>query len=693
MRRCACLFAITLSLAAENLTAESLAAESLPAPPVTITSATGVYQPCRIALVKAGPDNQTIAICGGFRDGEVAIAGPLSVQQHVGQLSLSEHRIRGHIDGPPSITIIAEVAADGQVNGSWQRGVAANRRTGDVRGWIRSGEEMAVTNAIDRDLNWPSWAGPTFNKIAPVGPAPLVEQLDQARVVWRSEFGINRGQGNLSPYWRMGDYIQRAFTGPTGGGGASPVVYAGNVYAFTIQPSHDGPHHHEAMNVMADAGAAQMAAQANPGSDIDSGTGDAGLDALLDDFASETGGQTDREAALAAVSPYAREKYALECDEIVVCLDAATGATKWVTTFPRAGINVQDHKRGPCNITPVVAGDRIYATGTSGRVYALDRHSGALLWHNHMPTADNVRSDRGYGGNFNQSPIVVDDLLLVPDHRTTLYAFDTASGEELWRAEHAVGRVATITPWHNGSRTVIVTLMQRTDLADDDETPDSSRLQALDLSTGKPVWQLDGPFDPDGFTLIGDLLVARANNVTTSGTGDLASVDIQCYQLTPHGPELRWTYSAKAPHTPSNYWMPVVGNGFVYLSGRNSNLLLDLETGVEIVRHASPGAANQGLGILAGDRLILRRDGNHGDGPFVMLGGLGEHYQPHRIEPNRSLDFDDERPDAPTYIWRQPFPITSSYHRKPMVFPIVDGRMFVRGTDGIYCIDLRAVRH
>ena len=33
---------------------------------------------------------------------------------------------------------------------------------------------------------------------------------------------------------------------------------------------------------------------------------------------------------------------------------------------------------------------------------------------------------------------------------------------------------------------------------------------------------------------------------------------------------------------------------------------------------------------------------------------------------------------------------TTAYANQPIVYPLVDGRLFVRGLDGIYCYDLRA---
>jgi len=40
--------------------------------------------------------------------------------------------------------------------------------------------------------------------------------------------------------------------------------------------------------------------------------------------------------------------------------------------------------------------------------------------------------------------------------------------------------------------------------------------------------------------------------------------------------------------------------------------------------------------------------------------------------------------------WIPPHATTTAYGRQPIVNPIVDGRMFFRGGNGIYCYDLRA---
>jgi uncharacterized membrane protein len=42
------------------------------------------------------------------------------------------------------------------------------------------------------------------------------------------------------------------------------------------------------------------------------------------------------------------------------------------------------------------------------------------------------------------------------------------------------------------------------------------------------------------------------------------------------------------------------------------------------------------------------------------------------------------------FTWRPPHTWTTAYANQPIVYPLVDGRLFVRGLDAIYCYDLRA---
>jgi outer membrane protein assembly factor BamB len=67
-----------------------------------------------------------------------------------------------------------------------------------------------------------------------------------------------------------------------------------------------------------------------------------------------------------------------EAEEVVIALDAKTGKTVWEHRYASEPF---DFSQGPGpHSTPLVVGNRLFATGTNKQVHALDTKSGKLLW-------------------------------------------------------------------------------------------------------------------------------------------------------------------------------------------------------------------------------------------------------------------------------------------------------------------------
>jgi outer membrane protein assembly factor BamB len=114
-------------------------------------------------------------------------------------------------------------------------------------------------------------------------------------------------------------------------------------------------------------------------------------------------------------------------DEIVACYSASTGAPIW---------QHRDHARfwesnagaGPRG-TPLLHQGRVYALGATGLVNALDAATGAVVW------SRNAAGDTGAKlpmWGFSGSPLIVDDLLIVPTSGA-LSAYDAATGAPRWK--------------------------------------------------------------------------------------------------------------------------------------------------------------------------------------------------------------------------------------------------------------------
>lgn len=639
----------------------------LPAEPVVHVPA-GTYHPTELRL------EGLRTLRGGFRGGDLMIGSPRSVREDMGHLRLAGGKIGGEFthEGQRTQRIVVDgwVAPDGTVSGSW-RPKTGEGPGGRLTGWVLTGEQMAARNAVDRSKSWPCWSGPYRSLAAQPIEAAFIGRLDGIRLVWRSEDPVPQGPGNTVPFLRMGGYIRKALSSPTGGGGATPVIADGRVYVYYIQPTHDGPHHEEAIRALKQIALGAALRTISPAhGQLRGGSGEA--DELLGDGAAPAVERNVR------VNPYAAEKYAILADEVVVCLDAATGATLWRTVFPRAGVNKQDHKQGPVNCTPCVAGGRVFATGTTGRVYGLDARTGKTLWAALMPTAGAVSSSGGYIENFNQAPVMAGGVLLVPDHRFTLYGFDPATGKQRWRLANGVGRMAPVMAFTASGREFALTLCEPDPAAGEAGAP--VRLRCIDPQTGAVRWSHEGPFWCKNLVVEGDVAVVEANSEES------VHMDVIGLRLSADGAVRIWKTPLDGRLVPSVHFAPVAYGGRVYLSGLDATHALDAATGKILATAAGPGAANEGMGVLFNDRLLIRCDGCHGGSAMVLFAG-----GPAGGLECRPVELPGPRPAAagPTHVMTLPYPSTTTYHMRGMALPVVDGRLYVRGSPGVYCFDLR----
>jgi outer membrane protein assembly factor BamB len=170
--------------------------------------------------------------------------------------------------------------------------------------------------------DWPRWRGPDGSGMAVGCGRPLVDDLADMRMVWQSE--ERQIPANC---WHNG----------TQGGYDSPIVANGKVFIGYFK-----------------------------------GAGDIVDPDILNDrdtkAAAKTGG-ADRAKWNAAVAT----------EDIVLCADARTGKTLWKKVLGE-GLNLFTmRKAGPHN-APCWHNNRVYAQSTMGRVYCLNDADGSIVW-------------------------------------------------------------------------------------------------------------------------------------------------------------------------------------------------------------------------------------------------------------------------------------------------------------------------
>jgi outer membrane protein assembly factor BamB len=121
--------------------------------------------------------------------------------------------------------------------------------------------------------------------------------------------------------------------------------------------------------------------------------------------------------------------------ETIVALDTTTGRTRWEYAYdaPFSGDYSMENGEGP-HATPLVAGTRVFAVGSTARLHALDKASGKLLWaHDLVGELGGFIRVNGYACRpiaFEQSVV-----LTVGGRSGAVVAFDQATGKIAWQSE------------------------------------------------------------------------------------------------------------------------------------------------------------------------------------------------------------------------------------------------------------------
>src|SRR5262249_15691219 len=85
----------------------------------------------------------------------------------------------------------------------------------------------------------------------------------------------------------------------------------------------------------------------------------------------------------------------LDGNEIVSCLDRASGWERWKFSYPTQYVDDFGFDEGPRS-TPVIAGDRVFTLGAEGRLHCLELASGKKVWERSLNTEYGVR--KGFFG-------------------------------------------------------------------------------------------------------------------------------------------------------------------------------------------------------------------------------------------------------------------------------------------------------
>ena len=504
---------------------------------------------------------------------------------------------------------------------------------GRATGTRHSGDAYRRLEAVAGGPAWTRWLGSDGTMSGPSSGRDLLTDLRRARLVWRCEQALGPGKGQVTRYGDFGTWYRMPSYG-----GSSPVVSDGRLYLYYYVPS-----------------------------------GDAYI--------------KEEEQKRGPRGYFMRDMWLLGADDVVICLDAATGQTLWRTTYPAGGRTFLTGKSNLVNSTVAVADGTVVAVGGLGRVYALDAATGEQRWQatlgpEHEAAVKELAAGQPAGGRaFGHAITIADGVAAVDDERGGLLGLDLKTGQRRWLVAKVLGRFVTPQVWTCGGKSHFVTLSDGV-------------VRCIEAATGKEIWQIDrlgtrkwGDCTP---YLQGDHLVVNLTpEDQAQKDGKTAIHQAGCFKLALQGATKVWDLPVAEYPYPVH---PSGHGGFMRVDDRHIGFVLgkrpaddkrqpilvvvELATGrvIHTLMNDPPVVTWNAPTIHRADNLALAvRDNWHDQMDWYVFTVRGPR---------------DIALATTGGTQRFPHQPTTSYE-VPLVSPIVDGRIFVRGGEGIYCYDLR----
>lgn len=350
-----------------------------------------------------------------------------------------------------------------------------------------------------------------------------------------------------------------------------------------------------------------------------------------------------------------RRYFSARADVVVTALDATTGQTLWESVWPMKQGNVQTHKWRGNNPTPAVANGVVVVADYSWGLHALDAATGELKWT--RGGGGTVPKDRGAVG-----PVISNDVVIWCEGSKTV-GLDLQTGTERWTAAKAGSARAMKVDWRE--RVLLV----------------GNPLILIDPADGRELSRIayPGGFDNKGKLDIGRgaganlvcdgayIVSFATDRVDRKPVGTIFAMKVsEDDQIQP-----AWTHDLPGTMTDGHTALCIV-NGQVITGFQDIGAIsIELASGKTIAHHPSFIVQSNPTFIAFGDRVLWQPECQHGR-QMIQL-----------------FDVSDGKFEPMGKNWRPPHNDTTAYGEMPTNNIVIDGRLIIRGMDGIYCYDLR----
>jgi len=172
--------------------------------------------------------------------------------------------------------------------------------------------------------------------------------------------------------------------------------------------------------------------------------------------------------------------------EVLRCIDFKTGKQKWQHRYDTQKVKLP---HAGSRSTPQVDGDYVYTYGRLANLTCVNRRTHQAVWSRDLMKDYGFESTSRWG--FSASPLVVDDLVIVPVHDQEgghLVGIDKRSGKTVWERRDVGGA-------HYVSPRLYLIHGVRQVLTFGKIGEDGGRFTSVDPRTGRELWRYDGYFN------------------------------------------------------------------------------------------------------------------------------------------------------------------------------------------------------
>ncbi len=249
--------------------------------------------------------------------------------------------------------------------------------------------------------------------------------------------------------------------------------------------------------------------------------------------------------------------------DTVLCLDAHTGKTLWWFKSKETFVKIKSGKGG-IGMTACFYTGRVYARG-SGGLYCLNAETGALLWKKKQVKQGKVKVSLGPSGGWShdESPVIVGGVLVLGHGKDeALAGFDPSDGRLLWTHSFVKGQNAVPTKVILDAKEHIIVCSK-----------EKARLSLIEPRTGTILWHSNALGPNHGSLSVWETIVCgNLGDRTKQKQGRARAVRISRKGASP-----LWT--SKEAGYPPHRSLPVAHKGFFYIDDREGFFCLDTTTG------------------------------------------------------------------------------------------------------------------